>query len=226
MHSSTARPASRFTPIARCALRGAAIGALALSAALAHAAPVSFDFNTYAPLNGMAVGGFVVNTSDSAFIGNTGHCGPACVYNGSSYVISMGVAVGFTRTDGELFSLSSFDGAEAHMNTSWIWARHIRVVGEYANGSTVSTDFLLDGVNDATGPLADFQGFTLSSAYSGLRRVTFSGVGGSANFYTLDNVRFNGGTSSEAEAVPEPGSLALAGLALLAAVGAKRRRSA
>lgn len=215
---------SFFAATSRLAL--AAVSAAALSATPAQAAPVEFDFNVNVPLSSMNVGGFVASTSGTAFVGNTSQCYPACVYNGSNYLLALGAPVAFMRADGELFSLSSFDGAESHMNAAWIWAKNIRVVGEYADGSTVSTDFLLDGINDATGPLVDFQGFNLSSAYGALRRVTFSGVGGNVNYYTLDNVRFNGGDSVEAEAVPEPGSLALAGLGLLAAAGVKRKRSA
>ena len=209
---------------------------LALMAACAgnavQAATTTLDMNSlgWNIAAGQMTQGFEVRSSGGfAFVGNSGNCSPQCAHNGSNYVWSGGATIGVRNATGATFDLASFDGAETHMGLPSMWAGAIQVVGRYADGGSVSTQFVLDGVNDGRGPLDDFQTFRLPSTFSGLTAVSFSVAGGSYGQFALDNIVLDGSLRSlsstlPAGALPEPASLLLTCAALLLSVGAWRLR--
>ena len=133
--------------------------------------------------------------------------------NGTAYVqTALGHSLGFSYTNGVLFNLLSVDLAE--YSTVVPDARTVQFIGYYMDGSTVQQGFTTDGIIDGTGPLADFQNFTFSAAWSGLSRVEVPGFG-----WSMDNVRVSTG-------VPEPtsGVLILLGGVSLWLIQARRKR--
>lgn len=117
---------------------------------------------------------------------------------------------------GRPFSLLAFDAADRNVSGAGN-ATSIQVEGTRLDGSTVTTSFPLDGINDGPGGVDDFETFIVPAGFSGLVSVTFVAqppVDPSEFF--LDNV-----------AVPEP-TVALgllAGTASVAALARTRRRS-
>ena len=128
--------------------------------------------------------------------------------NGTSYLqVSAGAKLGFNFTTfpTTYFNLVSFDAAEYNTNFG---AATLVVVGYKEMSGTVSNYFTLDGIDDGTGPLQDFETFHLDSSFVGLNRVDFL-----TDRFSLDNILISG--------VPEPST---AGLAVLGAIFAFGRR--
>lgn len=102
-----------------------------------------------------------------------------------------------SREGGGLFSLQSFDALPEDFG--------------FGPG-TLLVSGLLDGVQVASlaADLSSASHLVLDSRWAQLTEVSFSGTGG----FALDNIAAN---------VPEPGSLALTGSALLIALGRRRR---
>ncbi len=211
---------------------------LALAAALvstpALATPTVLDMNSLSwglSNSSQQTQGFVLSSQNGfAFVGNAGNCAPACAHNGSNYVWSGGATIGLQAADGSSFNLTQFEGAETHIGHAALWAGAIEVTGQYASGGSVSAQFVLDGVNDSTGVLDDFQRFFLPSSFSGLTSVSFKAAGDRYGQFALDNVVLNGSFQAlsgnpAAQALPVPGSLplALSALLLLAATLHLRR---
>ncbi len=73
----------------------------------------------------------------------------------------------------------------------------ITFVGHKTNGATVTGGFIVDGVIDGTGPLADFETFTFGEEFSNLSYVEVPTTG-----YSMDNLVID----------PGPGSTRLVGL--------------
>ena len=114
--------------------------------------------------------------------------------NGTAYV-QAGVAstFKFSSINGFFFDLVSVDLAEYSIGFQQPVA--VQFVGYKPDGSTVTTEFVTDGIIDGTGPLADFQTFDFGPEFSGLNRVEIPTV-----LWSLDNlVVAQGG-------VPEPGT--------------------
>jgi hypothetical protein len=132
--------------------------------------------------------------------------------NGTAY-LQLHAPLEFQFVSPAAFDLLSLDLAEYSTNLTGPVTAH--VVGYGLQGQVVgTTDLTTDGVNDGTGPLADFQMFTLDSRFRNLFRVQIT-----SEFWSIDNVVIGG--------VPEPSA---GGLLLLAAACAfgrswvKRRR--
>lgn len=86
-------------------------------------------------------------------------------------------------------------------------ATSVLITGNIFGGGTVSTTITLDGINDGVGGAADFQLATFNASWDNLTSVVFDGVGGTVSRFAIDNITVN---------IPEPSSLALAGIGLFA----------
>lgn len=139
--------------------------------------------------------------------GLLGHgCTPSCAFNGTQRMLaydSTAPALLLTKDDGAPFALYQFDLGESFSTIPSIWAKSLSVEGTLAAGGTIVAVFGLDGVNDGSGPLVDYQTQVLPAGFSGLSAVKFVGLGGDVKSeFTLDNLVV-------ATPVPEPSSLLL-----------------
>jgi hypothetical protein len=96
------------------------------------------------------------------------------------------------------------------------WAQSIFLTGTKVDGSSVTQSFALDFINDAEGPLNDFQTFSLSSSFTNLVSLQFEGIGGQ-EWFSVDNVQ----TSQ----VPESSSLLLMLLGLVGLAASRKKMS-
>jgi hypothetical protein len=121
-------------------------------------------------------------------------------YDGSAYIMAgRANAVGFSSTNGTLLNLVSVDLSEGGLS----FTPHpltVNFIGYRQDGTTVTTNFLTDGIIDQTGPLADFQTFHFDSQFNNLIRVEIPNSG-----WALDNLVV-------ASVIPEPSYLVLLGL--------------
>jgi len=210
----------------------------------ASSAIITFDDNTdyiVSETHPIISGGFEIslepssadfsNSSTTRVISGGTGCGPECVYNGTRYLYhlhsSITDAVGgviFTPVSGEVFSLISFDGAELHLDRDAETATSIFVVGNQVNGNVVTTEFILDWVNDGPGPLDDFQNFNLPDTFTNLTSVMFDGVGSAiepqSGWFGMDNVEV-----SMASPVPVPTAVWLFSSGLIVLIGFARKKA-
>lgn len=124
-----------------------------------------------------------------------------------------------TQVGGGAFNLGSLQMAE-HVIPSNGNASVVRLVGTLLGGGTVSTNLALDGIYDGAGGVADFQTFAIN--FANVTSISFSAISGSGDRgFSLDNLN-----TSLTNAVPEPTSLLLVGLGLVACGLARRRKTA
>lgn len=170
-----------------------AIALLALGTQPASAVVLTFDAQT--PATGVGIlyeQGFEVTASGAhtyVSSGGSAFCTPACPNDGSNHLLAFDAAFDIAPVSAGLFSISQLDIAESHQGMQSYWARAIRVIGTFADNSTVSVDLQLDFVNDGDGPLDDFQTEYLPAAFSELVSVRIEGINGqSRSGYSIDNV--------------------------------------
>lgn len=160
----------------------------------------------------------IANTTTSPFQGIVADsnltCGPSCPDNDTNYLLSHGAGFKLTPLSGDTFSLSSFDAGEAHLTLNY--ASAIQVIGTLIGGGTVVNTFTLDGINDGTGSLADFQTFNLTG-FNNLTSVNFQPIAGRGIFFSIDNLNVTTTT------IPEPVSVFLIAMGLVG-IGLSRRK--
>ena len=121
--------------------------------------------------------------------------------NGTAYLqatLHANLGFGFFTFPSTWFSFLSFDLAE--YDTSYPGPVMVQVIGYGGQGARFTNTFTTDGINDGTGPLADFQTFYPDSQFAQVNRVDIL-----TGHFSIDNVVIGG--------VPEPSA---GGLILLA----------
>jgi hypothetical protein len=183
--------------------------ALLASASQSHAQgtlqwTVTFDGGPYLlPSNEVAINyyseqGMVFTPVGTGQFGRSGGApvNTAFPRNGTAYLFgSFTYSLAGSSLDGAPFALVSVDLAE--FSTLYQTPLTVQFIGYRADGSTVATEFVTDGIIDGAGPLADFQTFYFDSQFVNLARVEVPTYG-----WSLDNMVFS-------DAVPEPSSFAL-----------------
>lgn len=227
-------------PLSQALRRALALPLLAAAGA-AFAAPVVLDFSNYASTGVHATvssGGFtfVPAGGNLAVAMNGSSCSPTCAANGTTalvvgatHLVPATVApVTMTTAIYASFRLTGLDYAELSNNFVNGWsASSIEMTGTLFGGGTITQTLLVDGVNDGPGGGVDFQAAALDAlwATSDLVSLQFNGfigaTGGQA--FQLDNIALD---VTRVAPLPEPGALALTGLALAAAWQVRRRRTA
>ncbi|MCX6856971.1 MAG: choice-of-anchor D domain-containing protein [Verrucomicrobia bacterium] len=95
------------------------------------------------------------------------------------------------RSDNGTFHLYYVDLAEhSYLSAA---PKTITFNGVKSTGSTVTTSFVLDGITDSTGPLADFQTFTFPSSFRDLVSAEVT-----VDVYAMDNLVFERGVGASA----------------------------
>jgi hypothetical protein len=160
--------------------------------------------------------------SGNGYHSNSLGCFPRCADNGTfylsvlqSFVPGDADKIVFTAVDNGSFAFSSFSGAETFAGNSYgDWAKGISVEGVRPDGTTVSQEFILDQISDGLAGDTDFQSFT-SNLTGGFKKLTFKGIDNvnGGHDFAIDTVVLY----EAAAAVPEPVSLLLFCIALLAA---------
>jgi len=134
-------------------------------------------------------------------------------YNGTAYLLSgFRELLAVNSDSGRRFGVVSVDLSE--FSTLYQTPTTIQFVGYLAGGSTVTTNFVTDGIMDGTtGPLPDFQTFYFDARFSDLERLEVPTYG-----WALDNMVF--GT------IPEPTmpSLLLMGACVIIARRSRHKR--
>lgn len=140
--------------------------------------------------------------------------------NGTKRLVAFNTStITVSRPDGGVFDFLQFDGGESWLDLPHVWARQIRVVGQFEAGGTVSKIFSLDLIKDTQ---KGMQPFLLDDRFRNLKSVTFSGLGatGGGPEFSLDNLL----VAPDAVALDTPPALWLAGVGLAAMAFARRRQ--
>jgi hypothetical protein len=172
--------------------------------------------------------GFSFTSGHMHFYG-CGHIGyDDIAFNGTTklgYEGDRGRPITMARQDGGTFSLLSLDVAEFFANNMYPDkpnAEVLNISGTLLDGSLVSYDFFLDGINDGPfGTLADFQHLALPNLFTNVTSLLFTGLrlSGASGGISIDNLEI-----ADSVSVPEPGTLGLMGISLLGVAAARRRR--
>ena len=132
--------------------------------------------------------------------------------NGSAFLAFADVMqpLVISNSAGHTFALFEVDLAEYSL---FLPAVSVPFVGHRSDGTTVSTTFVLDGVQDGTGPGFDFETFTFGSEFAELTYVEITAAG-----YSLDNLGY------QLTGIPEPRTSFMLLLSALVASALARKR--
>ena len=181
---------------------------LLLPAQAVRSQTTTLDFEDVPSSPGVVPGviskGFSLSNSFGVYVASgPSYCSPECPGGSGHYIIAQGSLptgpVTLQRQDGQPFSLISFDFAETNVNVGYPPEIHVEGLG--SAGGPVTFSVALDGVNDGSGPLTDFQRAFLPEGFRNLRSVNFTGSTGTSldRFnYSLDNIQ----VSSETAGIP------------------------
>jgi hypothetical protein len=149
-------------------------------------------------------------------------CFPPCVDNGTPYLATQnGLAPVRVEPSKPLpFVLSSFDLGEQHIDRPF--CPEVVVTGFQGALIVASANVELDGINDAGGPLDDFQHVVLPAEFRGLTSVEFACT--TFRRYSLDRLELSYDDPAIIPALSATGACALSLLLMLAAALALRRR--
>lgn len=145
--------------------------------------PVSSNF----PVDTRIESGFLITGSLPFFIGDGANfCIPQCPENNTHYLLSQwGSTISLRLVSSGTFSATSFQYAEQQIGLPFV--PRIDVVGHLLNGEATTASFFVDGINDGSGPLNDFQTAFLPDGFANLIYIEFL-VPDSSNF-SLDNIQ-------------------------------------
>jgi len=132
--------------------------------------------------------------------------------NGTAYLFGMFTdSLAVSSSSGAPYGLVSVDLAE--FSTLYQTPLTVRFIGHRSGGSTVTNEFITDGIIDGAGPLNDFETFYFDDQFADVVKVEAPTYG-----WSLDNMRFRN--------IPEPPTFALfvGGSLLLAAACYRTRR--
>lgn len=178
-----------------------ALSLLIFQPAPALAVNISFDslpLSWNGLVNNQIDSGFVISGTSPYWIGSGANfCNPQCPENGTHYLLTQWEdTIKLKLVSSGPFSAISFQYAEQYVGLPY--APEINVVGHMLNGGITTASFFVDGINDGSGPLIDFQTALLPSSFNNLIYIEFSTPG--TSHFSLDNIQVS--------AIPEPASYA------------------
>lgn len=204
---------------------------LATSAAAAQADVITFEgiaaTNYYKAYNGsgnVPLAGYALATSvTSAYVFNSGYYAsyPSFASNGTDYLrLTQTSSVTLTSTVNPLFSVNSIDLANYYYYNGYAANNSTAtLIGTFANGTTISTTYVLSNNNPLT--TNDFT----TELLSGFTNLTSFTIAASGYYLDIDNIVINQAAAAITD-VPEPASLAILGLGLVGIAAVRRRKSA
>jgi hypothetical protein len=202
------------------------VSSLLLVSSESMATVINFDeFSTFEWFGASSISsqGFDIASTGASLttgaLSATNNCGPTCPDNGGIFLLGHGAGFTISAINGGTFSLLDFDAAEAH-NGHTIHAPTIQVTGVLSDNTIVQSLFNVDNINDGDGPLIDFENFFTGTLFTNVVSLNFEGIGGSANFFSLDNIHF-AEVIATAE-VSAPGSALLMFLAMAGLLATRR----
>lgn len=178
-------------------LASAGLAALFIHGGVANATSITFDrlpssMDTGGVFQNVNDSGYTVEATGSWFWISTGDsCLPACADNGTQYLTTQigPEPIAVYKNDAGLFDLVSFDYGETHIGNRSA-ASYINVTGFVQDGTVVTETVFLDFVNDAAGPLVDFQTAVLPDTFRNLTMVHFA-TDEHFKVFSLDNIVVN-----------------------------------
>ena len=188
----------------------------------AHSAIISFDGVPSSweigTIKNITDSGYNVSATGQWFWisdGTAEFCVPDCPVKNSQYLMTQHAGnepILVTSADGNSFNLMSFEYGERHITQAY--APQINVIGKSQDGEEITASFVLDGVNDGSGPLNDFQTAVLPEAFRNLVSIEFSTSG---EGFSLDTIIVN--------PVPLPAAFWLFSTAIVGLIGILRNRN-